>query len=214
MSCIAPRAHALVNITYIFNTQFKCSRLQMVWSGVYYKTAPFPLLPLIIGATNHSHPFGVPLQRGGCALHCQQYMYHNYTRLLESLIQGGSNAVTCLHSGITFRETNTRANQTAHALSKLGVTRSQRVAILMRNKPELLLTFYGKYRLLTFYSKYRLLTFYGKYRLLTFYGKYGLLPTSGFIRQTLGMVQPVRLLGTICSITSNCSGQCEKYMLS
>ena len=56
MSCIVPRAHALVDITYIFFKKFKCSRLQMVWSGVHYKTAPFPLLPLLIGATNSPPP--------------------------------------------------------------------------------------------------------------------------------------------------------------
>ncbi|MGE4014534.1 MAG: AMP-binding protein, partial [Alphaproteobacteria bacterium] len=44
---------------------------------------------------------------------------------------------------LTFRDLNTAANQAAHALLELGVTRGERVAVLMRNGVQYLATYYG-----------------------------------------------------------------------
>ena len=43
----------------------------------------------------------------------------------------------------SFSEVNQKANQFADALKKLGVTREQKMALLMNNKPEVFFTLYG-----------------------------------------------------------------------
>ena len=47
----------------------------------------------------------------------------------------------------SFSEVNQKANQFADAMKKLGVTREQKMALLMDNKPEVFFTLYGTYQL-------------------------------------------------------------------
>ncbi|XP_067940711.1 long-chain fatty acid transport protein 2-like [Watersipora subatra] len=47
----------------------------------------------------------------------------------------------------TFAETNSRANQVANAIQKLEITREQKVAVLMRNCPELLFLAHGCFKM-------------------------------------------------------------------
>ena len=68
-------------------------------------------------------------------------MHKNHSGLL---VVAHTTAVSPLRLGYNFRQVNNWANQFGHALHTLGLTSNRKLAILMKNSPEMLFAFYGQ----------------------------------------------------------------------
>lgn len=60
---------------------------------------------------------------------------------------GSKTAIVCGDKRISYKELNDDANRMANALKKLGITRGDRVALLLGNSPEFIISYFGTVKL-------------------------------------------------------------------